>query len=210
MEKEETKKIEEFIAKNKGSRKFLQSIELIVNFKDIDFSKVENRLNLSIPLPYGRGKETVVAVFADDPSLVDKAKELNAVVISSKELPEYASNASAQRKLLKYELLAQPALMPQIAKALGQFLGPRNKMPKPITGNIEKMINDAARSVYIRSSGKYVPTVQCLIGSESMPVDNIVANADAVLDALKKAVGKQNFRSVYIKMTMSPALKIEA
>ncbi|MEM0147605.1 MAG: hypothetical protein QXD11_02190 [Candidatus Micrarchaeaceae archaeon] len=208
MEAEYAKKIEEFLAANKGKRKFVQSIELIINFKGIDFTKVENRLNLAIPLPYGRGKNTVVAVFADDPEIISKVQKLNGKVISSKELPEYASNASLQRQLLNYELLAQPSFMPQIAKSLGQFLGPRNKMPRPITGDIAALIEEISKSVYLRNKGKYLPTLQCLIGIETMPAEQIIANADAVLNAIKKKINKQNIKSVYIKATMSDVLRL--
>ena len=56
MFEEKFSEFEKFIAENKGKRKFKQSVELAVNFKDIDFSKQDNRLNLDIILPNGRGK----------------------------------------------------------------------------------------------------------------------------------------------------------
>lgn len=68
------KKITEAITKaleDKGKRKFTQSVELIVNFRGIDFTKAENRLNIDVILPKGRGKEQPVVVFADGQVALD-------------------------------------------------------------------------------------------------------------------------------------------
>ena len=48
--------------------------------------------------------------------------------------------------------------MPQIAKAFGPFLGPRNKMPKPLMDtDVAKVIRESSKSISIRSKGKYLP-----------------------------------------------------
>lgn len=209
MEETQSKKIEAFIAENKGKRKFTQSVDLTFNFRGIDFSKVDNRLNLAVALPNGKGRESKVAAFVDDPSLSQRLKDQQVRIIRSGELQELASSSSKQNELLDYELLAQPSLMPSVAKALGQFLGPRNKMPKPIVaGNIEELIKNLTKSIYIRSKGKNLPTVHCMIGTENMPHDQLVANIDSVMSEIIKKVGKQSLRSVYIKLTMSKPLKI--
>ncbi|MFA6530635.1 MAG: 50S ribosomal protein L1, partial [Candidatus Micrarchaeia archaeon] len=63
------KQVQDALAKvfeDKGKRKFTQSVELIVNFRGIDFTKPENRLNLDIALPKGKGgKEPKIAVIAE-------------------------------------------------------------------------------------------------------------------------------------------------
>ncbi len=207
MDQEQLKKVEAFIAENKGKRKFTQSVELAVNFRGIDFSKTDNRLNIAVALPQGKGKESKVAAFTDDANMVQKLESLGARIIRSSELPQFSSPAK-QSELLNYELIAQPSMMPQVAKALGQFLGPRNKMPRPIVGDPEAMVRGATKSIYIRSKGKYLPTVHCMIGTESMPVEHITANMDAVMNELIKKVGKQSIRSVYLKLTMSKPLKV--
>ena len=49
-----------------SGEKFTQSVEVILNFRGIDFSKPENRLNLDVALPNGKGgKEPKVVVVAD-------------------------------------------------------------------------------------------------------------------------------------------------
>ena len=43
-----------------------------------------------------------------------------------------ANDKEKLASLLKYVLVSQLSLMPTIARYLGPFLGPRNKMPKPL------------------------------------------------------------------------------
>lgn len=208
MNEELLNRINAFINDNKGKRKFVQSVELAINFRGIDFNKTDNRLNLSVVLPNGRGKQSTLAIFADDPNIIEKAKKLNINVIRSSELQEFSNDQVKQNSLLSYELLAQPSLMPQIARALGQFLGPRNKMPRLVTGDIETLVNNASKSIYIRSRGKYLPTVHCMVGTESMPIKDVASNIDAVINEVTQKVGKQSIRSVYLKLTMSSPIKI--
>jgi large subunit ribosomal protein L1 len=99
--------------------------------------------------------------------------------------------------------------MPQVAKALGQVLGPRNKMPKPLIGSdIGQAVQDTARSVYLRTKGKNLPTVHCMVATESMDPNAISANIDEVINAVIKKTGKQHIKSVYAKLTMSKPIKI--
>ncbi|MCL5680398.1 MAG: hypothetical protein M1465_03615 [Candidatus Marsarchaeota archaeon] len=209
MEQEQLEKLRSLIEENKGKRKFKQSVELIVNFKGVDFSKQENRLNLQVLLPNGKGKQSEVLVFADDSNIASKAKELGARVVSGNEIQGVASDKVGLNSMLKYEMIAQPSLMTSVAKSMGSFLGPKNKMPKPLIGtDVASMINSVSKSVYLRSKGKYLPTVHCMVGKEDMPTDKLSANIDEVLNALAKKLGKQNIKSAYAKLTMSKPVKL--
>ncbi len=208
MEKEQLEKLGSFIAANKGKRKFSQSVDLSINFSGIDFSKQDNRLNLEVKLPNGRGKESKVLVFADDRNIASKAQQAGAKVLPGSEIATIANDKARQNELLEYEMLAQPSLMPMIAKQLGQFLGPRNKMPKPLIGDASSIIGGMGNSIYLRSKGKYLPTIHCVVGSEKMEPSQIAANIDEVVSTVAKKVGKQNIKSVYVKFTMSEPLKL--
>jgi large subunit ribosomal protein L1 len=209
MEKETLDKLTAFIQENKGKRKFNQSVELAINFMGIDMGKQDNRLNLEIKMPNPKGKQHAVIVFADDRAITAKAQESGAKVITSAELQTISTDKIKMNELLHGELLAQPALMPQIARSLGQFLGPRNKMPKPMMGvDINKAVEDTAKSVYIRNKGKNLPTVHCMVATESMDINAIAANIDEVVNTVIKKVGKDHIRSVYAKLTMSKPIKI--
>lgn len=209
MDKETLDKFSAFIQENKGKRKFNQSVELAINFTGIDMNKQDNKLNMEVKLPNGKGKSHQVIIFADDKTLASKAESAGALVIPGSELPTISTDKVRMNQLLQSELLAQPSLMPQIARALGQFLGPRNKMPKPLIGiDVGTAVQDTAKSVYLRSKGKNLPTVHCMVGTESMDANTLTANIDEVVNAVIKKVGKQHIKSVYAKLTMSPPMKL--
>ena len=46
-------------------RNFTQSVDMIVNIRDLDVKKPENRFNEEVTLPNGRGKEVKIGVIAD-------------------------------------------------------------------------------------------------------------------------------------------------
>ena len=208
MEKELLEKLGSFMDANKGKRKFTQSVDLSINFSGIDFSKQDNRLNLEIRLPNGRGRESKLLVFSDDKGINAKVQQLGVRVMPGSEIASITNDKARMNELLEYELLAEPRLMPQIAKSLGQFLGPRNKMPKPLIGNVEGIISGMGNSIYMRSKGKYLPTVHCVVGTEKMDTEKIAANIDEVVGTVAKKVGRQNIKSVYVKLTMSEPLRL--
>lgn len=193
----------------KGSRKFVQSLEMAVNFKNIDMSKQENRLNLEIPLPKGRGKKINLVVFADG-NLAADAKAAGAdFVISSDEIPKYKK--SEIKKLAKSsEFFAQPQLMVVVGKNFGQILGGRGKIPKPLVGNVANILKNARNSVKVRSRGKFLPVVHCAVGTEEMSVDDLAENVNAVLNAIKNKVGgDSSIKSVILKLSMGKPVKVE-
>ncbi len=199
-----------FIAENKGKRKFKQSVELAINFKEVDFSKQENRLNLDILLPNGKGKSTKIAVFATERSLIEAVGKAGAEVIDGTQLDSIANDQARLRSLLNFELFAQPSLMPNIAKLLGQFLGPRNKMPKPLLGsmNMQNLAVEANRRITIRNKGKFLPTIHCVIGTEDLEPKKIYENLNEVVNTVSKKVGQNRIRSIYVKMTMSKPVRL--
>lgn len=201
--------IEEML-KEKGSRKFTQSVEVILNFRGIDFSKPENRLNLDVALPNGKGgKEPRVVVIADA-DLGATAKKAGAdLVLSAEQLAEYKDDAPKLKKLVSESVfLAQPNLIGQVAKNMGQFLAVRGKMAKPLVGNPDNAIKAAKRSVRLTSKGKYMPVAQALVGSEGMEPSQIAENVEAVYEAVKNKAGQSNIKSAYIKLTMGKAVQV--
>lgn len=206
------KKLAEAISKameEKGKKKFKQSVELIINMRGIDFAKSENRLNLDIVLPKGKGgKELRSAVFAEG-SMADEAKKAGAdLVIQPNDIAGWAEPAKVKDLAKNYFLLAQPNLMGVVAKSLGQTLGKRGKLPKPITGNIKDIIERSKKSVRIVSKGKYLPVAQALIGTEAMEGDDLLENAETVYDAVKNKVNEGNIKSVYVKLTMGRPVRV--
>ena len=194
---------------DKGTKKFKQSVELIINMRGIDFAKSENRLNLDISLPNGKGgKELKSAVFAEG-NMADDARRAGAdLIITPDAIASWAAPAKVKDLANHYFLLSQPSLMGAVAKSLGQTLGKRGKLPKPITGNIGELITRSKNSVRVITKGKYLPTVQALVGTEIMEADGLVENAEAVYDAVKNKVNEGNIKSVYVKLTMGKPVRV--
>jgi len=193
---------------DKGKRKFTQSVELAINFRDIDFNKQDNRLNLEIVLPKGKGREQKVAVFGDGQVALD-AKKAGLLVITTEEIPKLAADKAKLKSLLDYELLAQPNLMAVVAKNLGQTLGTRGKLPKPLLGvKLEEAADRARKVVKVKSKGKYLPVVHCLVGTENMTAEELADNIEAVLEAVKAKTGEQRMKSIFVKLTMGKPRRI--
>ncbi|ASJ06688.1 50S ribosomal protein L1 [Thermococcus pacificus] len=194
-------------------RNFTQTVEMAVNLKDIDLKKPENRFKLEVVLPHGRGKEPKIAVIADG-AVAEAAKKLGLDVISGEQLEELAKNPREARKLAKkYDMfIAAAPLMPKIGRYLGKYLGPRNKMPQvvpPTMTNLEPIVARLKRTVRIQLKNN--PVVHAPIGTEDMDDEKLAENAEAVLNAIlgKLERGENQVKSVYVKTTMGPAVKVE-
>jgi large subunit ribosomal protein L1 len=192
-------------------RKFLESVELAINLKDIDLSNPKNRIQEEIPLPNGRGRQVRIGIFSSS-EMAMKAKGVADVVIQPEELEELAKDKVKARKFARQGdfFLAEAPLMPTIGKRLGVVLAPRGKMPKPIPpGSDPKAAIEKLRgSVSVRTRDK--KTFHLPIGTKDMPADKLAENLDAVLKRIisKLERGKMNIRSAYVKTTMGPSFKV--
>jgi len=208
MNRKQIKTALEKCLEDKGKRKFKQTVEFIVNYKGIDFTKPEKRLNLDIILPKGRGKETNVVVFADGQMALD-AKNAGAQAIGGNQIPKLAKNKNELKRLADHsEFLAEPKLMAVVGKNLGQVLGTRKKLPKPVVGSVATAVEQARKRTRVAVKGKYLPVTQCPVGSEDMDIEDLADNIETVYDRIKHSVSEANIKSVYIKLTMGRAIKI--
>ena len=190
-------------------RKFKQSIEMIIVFKDIDVKK-GFALNEIVQLPKTSSPATVCIMATGD--MGQKAKEAKAdAVVGSDELDRFAANKRASRKFInKYDFfLADTQIMPAVGKVLGQLLGPRGKMPTPVPFNasIESFLQRFRSSIKVRARATLA--MSCKIGDESMENTDLAVNAHAVLSAVEKKLpsGEKNLKRVIIKTTMGKPVK---
>jgi large subunit ribosomal protein L1 len=192
-------------------RKFNQSVDLIINLKNIDLKKPENRIISEFLLPGGRGKDVKIAVIAD--SIATQAKPHCELVIRRDEISKFASRKKEFKKIAKeYDwFLAEAPLMIEIGKTLGTVLGPRGKMPKPVPPKIEIEPFIMRTRNTVRVILRDTPVIQVCIGAENMDDGKIAANATAVLGFVKEKLpkGRNNIRSTLIKLTMGKPVKLE-
>ena len=196
--KEETKKT-----------KFKQSVELIINFKDIDVKK-GFAINEVVQLPKTNSPATVCVIATGDMS--QKAKAANAdSVIGNEELEKFEANKRESRKFInKYDFfLADTKIMPTVGKALGQLLGPRGKMPTPVPFDapIDAFLARFRTSIKVRTRASL--SISCKIGDETMEDADLAVNAYTVLSAIEKKLpnGEKNIKKVMIKTTMGKPVK---
>ncbi|MCD6512461.1 MAG: 50S ribosomal protein L1 [Thermoplasmata archaeon] len=196
---------------NNKKRKFTQSVDMVINLKDVDMNKPENRIDEEIELPKGRGKAAKIAVFASG-ELAARAKDVADLVIKPEEIKELAEDKKRAKEIAtEYDFfVAEAPLMPSIGKALGRIFAPRGKMPKPIPpdANIEEIVRKLRNSVRIRSKDK--PTFHSLIGREDMSPEDIAENVETILSRVENKLerGRANIRSVYIKTTMGKSVRV--
>ena len=145
--------------------------------------------------------------------LATKAREAKAeLVMSRQDLEGMAGDKKEVKKLANaYDyFIAEAPLMPVVGKTLGQSLGPRGKMPTPITpgSSIGELIDKHRKMIRIRVRDN--PLVQCKVGPEDMPIDQIADNIEAVISRLEGKLerGNKNISSVFLKYTMSNPVKL--
>jgi len=194
---------------DKGKRKFKQTLEMAINFRGLDLKKPENRFNLDIALPNGRGKEIKILVFADG-QMASEAKKAGVEVMSSEDIGRLAKDPKQLKKVAKEsEFLADPKLMVVIGKQLGGMLGKIGRLPKPLLGDTKQAVETAKRTVRVATKGKYLPVVHAPVGTEDMDIEKIAENVEAVYDKVKNKAGEHNIKSVYVKLSMGKPVKIE-
>jgi len=191
-------------------RKFPESVEVAINLKDVDLSVAKNRLDEEVVLPKGRGKPIKVCLFASG-QLAFRAKDAADLIITPDQIEDLAGNKRKARELAEeYDFfIAEAPLMPVIGKRLGQVLGPRGRMPRPIppTADPAGMIRSMRNTVRVRS--KNLRTFHAPIGIRTMAVEDLAENLDFLLQRVtaKLERGKFNIHSAFVKTTMGPAVR---
>ena len=189
--------------------KFKQSLELIINFKDIDVKK-GFAINEVVQLPKTNSPATVCVIATGEMSQKAKAAKADSV-IGNEELAKFEANKRESRKFInKYDFfLADTKIMPTVGKALGQLLGPRGKMPTPVPFDapIDAFLARFRTSIKVRTRASL--SISCKIGDESMEDSDLATNAFAVLNTIEKKLpnGEKNIKKVMIKTTMGKPVK---
>ena len=192
-------------------RRFAQSWDLIFNLRDIDLKKPENRINIECHLGEGLGKDVKTVVLAD--SLYPEAKKHADLAIAKDEITKLGKNKKKLKKLARgYDWwFAEAPLMPIIGKELGVVLGTRGKMPKPVPPkiNLEGLLKRMKSTVRIRLTS--TPVIQVAVGTETMPDEKVSKNVENVCNLVRDSLpkGRNNIRSVSVKLTMGPPVELE-
>lgn len=169
-----------------------QALDALKKFKKSKFDEtVELHINTKekgisgqVTLPHGTGKTLRIKV-ADDAILAEVAKG----------------------KIDFDILIATPSMMPNLAK-VARVLGPRGLMPNPKNGTVSENPQDAVKKL---SGGQIsykteaaAPIIHAIVGKVSFEDDKLKENIKTFISN----VGTANIKSVTLKSTMSPAIRL--
>ncbi len=188
---------------------FDQSIDITIVLKDIDVKKGFS-FNEVVHLPNKPTHQATVCVVASG-EMGTRAKRAEADrIIEVDELDRIGTNKKEAKKLAKaYDFfVSDTSLMSTVGRSLGQFLGPKGKMPTPIPygAPIESILNRLRSSVRVRVRNQL--NVSTKIGDEKMDDKQLIQNASAILSIVEKKLpqGDKNIRNTFVKFTMGNAI----
>ncbi len=196
-----------------GEKKFTQSVELILDIKEIDMKSPEGKIQQVIELPHVTGKPNKILVIATG-ELAMNAKKANVDKVMEKaELEGLSGKKKELRKLANtYDVfLSEAPLMSLVGRTFGPVLGPRGKLPVPVppTADITGLVKKHRKTVVVRMRNQ--PIIQCAIGTADMKEEEIVDNIQAVLRMLEGKLkrGLKNIKYAFIKTSMGAPVKIK-
>lgn len=194
-----------------GKRNFNQSAELTLVLKDIDVKKGFN-LNEVVVLPHRPSRQPTICVIASGDMATRSRNAGVERVMDPQELDRLGTNKREARKVVRAHdfFLSDTGQMATIGRSLGQFLGPKGKMPTPLPygAPVEAIAGRFRGSVKVRSKNQL--NVSTKIGDEKLSDDQLAENASAVIAAVEKKLpqGDKNIRNAMVKFTMGRTAKL--
>ncbi|SEQ31971.1 50S ribosomal protein L1 [Natrinema salaciae] len=190
-------------------RNFTETVDLAINLRDLDLNEPSNRVDESIVLPSGTGQETRIVVIAEGETAV-RAEEAADEVLSVDDVADLDDDDAKDMADETDFFIAEEAMMQDIARHLGTILGPRGKMPDPLSpdDDVVETVNRLKNTVQLRSGDRR--TFHTLVGAEDMDAEDISDNIDVILRRLHADLekGPQNIDAVYVKTTMGPSVEV--
>ena len=190
------------------SKKFDESLEIAIRL-GIDITKADQNIRGMLSLPNGTGKKVRVAVFTINSQ--DEAKKAGADVVGGEELIEAVAGGQVNFD----RVIATPDMMPKMSK-VARVLGPKGLMPNPKLGTVTNNVAEAvkiAKAGQIEYRAEKKGIIHAGIGKMSFTTDQLVENANALIDQLKKvkpASSKgQYILGASVATTQGPGLRID-
>ncbi|KAI3661212.1 hypothetical protein MP638_005649 [Amoeboaphelidium occidentale] len=203
--------IQEVLQKCKDKpRKFRETVELQIGLKNYDPQR-DKRFSGTVKLPYVPRPRMKVCILGDAHHC-DVAKRIGMDSMSVEDLKKLNKNKKLVKNLAKkYDaFLASDSLMKLLPRLLGPGLNKAGKFPTPVTHN--DSLDDKANE--IRATIKFqLKKVLCLgvaVGHIEMAEDELLSNVMMSVNFLVSLLKKnwQNVKSLYIKSTMGPPVRL--
>ncbi|MFX1315916.1 MAG: hypothetical protein ACFE9T_08640 [Promethearchaeota archaeon] len=218
--------IEFSVLKKKGYkdkiRKFDETIDLILNIKDVNLNDPKLRIDKELILPNIVITDDIpnICVIASDEILLE-AKKMGLETLDSEGLVKLNSEEKKYKKkfVKKFDyFVVEDKEMRNVARYLARFLGPVGKMPKPFPSGygIISSIDDLKTAIerykkIIRVQMKKQPIIQAKVGKKSMDSIKLFENMKAVVDYVVDLMPHKfnNIRSIFLKTTMGHPIRVD-
>lgn len=189
--------------------KFDETVEVHVR-TGLDPRHQDQQVRGSAVLPHGTGRPQRVLVFAQ----ADKARE------AEEAGADFVGGEDLAKKIeggwLEFDVAIAAQDMMGVVGRLGKVLGPRGLMPNPRTGTVTM---EVARVVREAKGGRIefrldkTGVLHAPVGKVSFEIDKLAENLGALVDAITRAKPSgakgQYLRSITVKSTMGPGLKVD-
>jgi large subunit ribosomal protein L1 len=196
-----------------GDKKFNQTVDLILDIKEIDMKAPEGKITEVVELPHASAKPNKICFVASG-ELALKARRANADnVIERADLDALAGKKKELRKIATdYDVfVSEASLMPTVGRTLGPVLGPRGKMPVPVppTADVDALIAKHRKTIVVRMRNQ--PIIQTMVGTANQSDEELVDNIQTVFRVLEGKLkrGLKNIDIVFIKTSMGTPVKIK-
>ena len=191
-----------------ASKKFDESLEIAIKL-GIDITKADQNIRGMLSLPNGTGKTVRVAVFTVNSA--DEATKAGADIVGGEDLIEKVAGGEINFD----RVIATPDMMPKMAK-IARILGPKGLMPNPKLGTVTNNVAEAvktAKAGQIEYHAEKKGIIHAGIGKMSFTTDQLVENANALIDQLKKvkpsSTKGQYILGASVATTQGPGLKVD-
>ena len=197
------------LVKANATAKFDETVEIAINL-GVDPRHADQMVRGVVAMPNGTGKTMRVAVFAKD-AKADEAKAAGADLVGAEDLAEAIQNGESGFD----RVIATPDMMGVVGR-LGKVLGPRGLMPNPKLGTVTADVTagvNAAKAGEVQYRAEKAGVVHAGIGKASFDEAQIIENATAFIDAVRKArpsgAKGQYVKKITISSTMSAGVFVE-
>merc|ERR1712189_53168 len=191
------------------NRKFTESVELQIMLKNYDPQK-DKRFSGTVKLPNVARPKFTVCVLGNQ-AHIDEAKKHDIPHMSVDDLKKLNKDKKLVKKLAKkYAFLASDALIRQIPRLLGPGLNKAGKSPAILGAGDDMVAKIGEMKATIKFQMKKVLCLAVAVGDVTMGDDQLVQNINMSINFLVSLLKKQwqNVRSLHIKSTMGPAIRL--
>ncbi len=187
-------------------KKFVQTVDLIINFQKYDPRK--QGLNTFVQVPHPAEKR--ICAF-----LTKKSKIVDTII--KEDFDKYKDNKAIKKLAAKYDSFISVApMMAPVATKFGRVLGPIGKMPSPQAGIIpvdtdEKIaaeLDKMKKVIRIRTKEN---SLKLNVGKEDMSDEDLAENIEAVVKKIGELLPnkKENIKNILVKFTMAKPVRID-